>query len=233
MDSNTAIIPVVIPSLEPDERFLKLLEDLYINNISPIIVINDGSGKNYNFYYEKAETTFHATILKHDINLGKGRSLKDAFSYCLDNYPNLVGCVTADSDGQHTLQSIMECKEKLKYNPASLILGARDFSQEITGIPLKSKVGNQLTCKIFQYLYGINISDTQTGLRGIPAGFMKYLVNIPGERFEFETQMLIETKHSDVPIIEMHIETIYDSKEHHSTHFNPIVDSVRIYKLFG
>ena len=233
MDLNTAVIPIVIPSLEPDARFLTLLEDLRSNNMSPIIVVNDGSGENYNFYYEEAERVFQATILKHDINLGKGRSLKDAFSYCLDNYPNLVGCVTADSDGQHTPQSIMECKEKLKCNPTSLILGVRDFSKEINNIPLKSKVGNQLTCKIFHHLYGINISDTQTGLRGIPAGFMRYLINIPGERFEFETQMLIETKHRDVSIIEMHIETIYDSKEHHSTHFNPIADSVRIYKLFG
>ena len=232
MDLNTAVIPIVIPSLDPDERLLNLLADLTLNNLFPIIVVNDGSGENYNCFYEEAEKTFHAIILKHDVNLGKGRSLKDAFSYCLDIYPNVVGCITADSDGQHTPQSIIKCKEKLLYNTSSLILGTRDFSKSTNSIPIKSRVGNQLTCKIFHFLYGINISDTQTGLRGIPAEFMRYLIHVPGERFEFETQMLIETKRRKISITEINIETIYDSKDHHSTHFNPIVDSIRIYKLF-
>ena len=34
-------------------------------------------------------------------------------------------------------------------------------------------------------------------------------------------------------IVETPIETIYDSKENHSTHFRPIIDSVRIYYVFG
>lgn len=232
MDLNVMTVPVIIPSLEPDEKFLSLLADLKLYNISPIIVVNDGSGEKYNYFYEEAKTKFQAIILKHDVNLGKGRSLKDAFSYCLDAFPNVIGCITADSDGQHTPQSIIRCKETLIHNSTSLILGTRDFSGDINHIPVKSKVGNQLTCRVFHFLYGINISDTQTGLRGIPAEFMRYLINIPGDRFEFETQMLIETKQRNVSIIEVPIETIYDSKENHSTHFNPVVDSIRIYKLF-
>lgn len=234
MKKEFAIIPVIIPSLEPDDRFLKLLSDLSLQKIGPIVVVDDGSGEKYRHFFHKAESEFAAIVLTHDMNYGKGRALKDAFSYCLDKWPDMLGCITADSDGQHTPKAIVQCKDKLIENPSKLILGSRNFKVDAQkDIPLKSRFGNQLTCKVFQSLYRINISDTQTGLRGIPSKFMKYLINVPGERFEFETQMLIETTKEKIQIIEVPIETIYDSKENHSTHFNPILDSVRIYKLFG
>jgi putative flippase GtrA len=61
---------------------------------------------------------------------------------------------------------------------------------------------------------------------------MKHLLNVPGDRFEFETRMLIECR-DRVDILEIPIETVYDSKENHRTHFDPIKDSIRIYKIFG
>ena len=76
------------------------------------------------------------------------------------------------------------------------------------------------------------LSDTQTGLRGIPTAFMARLMNVPGERFEFESNMLIETR-DRLPIRELPIQTIYDSKENHSSHFHPLRDSARIYAIFG
>lgn len=42
--------------------------------------------------------------------------------------------------------------------------------------------------KVMQYASGLKISDTQTGLRGIPIDFMKELLDVKGDRFEFETQ---------------------------------------------
>lgn len=100
-------------------------------------------------------------------------------------------------------------------------------------IPLKSSFGNNLTRKVFHLLYGLDISDTQTGLRGIPANFMKSLLEVRGDRFEFETRMLITAVQKNIQLIEVPIETIYDSKVNHSTHFRPIVDSIRIYRVFG
>ena len=144
--------------------------------------------------------------------------------------PDAIGCITADSDGQHTPTDIKKCMEALEQRPNALILGCRDFSGE--DVPTKSRFGNELTKKICSFLCGIKVSDTQTGLRGIPLEFMRELLSIKGERFEFETYMLIETK-GRYEIFEVEIETIYDSKENHKTHFNPILDSIRIYKIFA
>lgn len=227
------MIPIVIPSYEPDERFPAILEDLKQAGIGPVVVVDDGSGEEYQDYFEKAGVLVKAqggVVLHHEVNKGKGRALKTAFTYILDNMPDATGCITADSDGQHSVECITKCMKALEEHPDNLILGVRDFSGE--DVPFKSRFGNNLTIKICSFLCGVKVSDTQTGLRGIPRAFMKDLLSVEGERFEFETRMLIATM-DKYPIYEVPILTIYDSKENHQTHFNPIKDSIRIYKIFG
>lgn len=228
------MIPILIPSYEPDERLLVLLQDLITEINTPIIIINDGSSKKYDEIFDKANNILKACIgggiLKHSINKGKGAALKTGFQYIIENFPDAEGVVTADSDGQHNAQSISTIITELKADSNSLILGCRDFND--SSVPVKSRFGNKLTSKLLSFISGVHISDTQTGLRGIPLSFMKELLDVKGERFEFETRMLLESfgKYS---IKEVPIKTIYDSKTNHQTHFNPIIDSIKIYKILG
>ena len=222
-------IPLIIPSYEPDDRLITLCDNLKKEKIKDVIIVNDGSSKKYSYIFKEIKDKYKFTILKHKVNMGKGCALKTAFNYLLKE--DIIGCVTADSDGQHSIKDIKRCMKSLEDNPNSLILGCRDFTGD--NIPPKSKFGNNLTKRVLRIFNGLKISDTQTGLRGIPKKFMDELINVEGDRFEFETNMLIESKHK-YPIEEVSIETIYDSKENHSTHFNPIVDSFKIYKaIFG
>ena len=227
---NTLEIPVIIPSLEPEDRLPALLADLKAAGICNIVLVNDGSSADYDPCFQRAEQEFGCTVLRHAVNQGKGRALKTAFNYCLLRWPEAPGCVTADSDGQHSPECILNCMQALNDNPGDLVLGVRDFSDE--QVPFNSRWGNRITCVVFRLLCGVRISDTQTGLRGIPAAFMRQLLCTPGERFEFETNMLIETKDA-YPVREVPIRTIYDSRTEHVTHFNPLRDSLRIYAVFG
>ena len=227
------IIPVIIPAYEPDIRLLELLKDMKSNKCGPVILVNDGSGKEYNDIFDKAQTILKdigGVLLIHEKNKGKGRALKTAFTYVLEQYPQAIGVVTADSDGQHTVSCINAVRSSLEQQPDNLVLGVRKFDGE--GIPWKSRFGNTLTEKIFAYITGVHVSDTQTGLRGIPTSFMEELLEIPGERFEFEMQMLMECA-GKYNITEIPIKTIYDSEDNHQTHFDPLADSIRIYKIIG
>lgn len=223
-------IPVIIPSYEPDNKLITLLEALEQAGISHVVVVDDGSGAQYEAIFEQAEEMDHCTVLRHAVNLGKGRALKTAINHCLRVYSEAPGCVTADSDGQHTPADILACMCKLWENPQALILGCRDF--DAPSVPARSSFGNKCTRKVFRYLLGLSVSDTQTGLRAIPACFMKELMQVKGERFEYETNMLIETKNLNIPILEVPVETVY-IEENKTSHFNPIKDSVRIYLVFG
>lgn len=223
-------IPVIIPAYEPDDKLIALLHALHREGIAHVVVVDDGSGKQYGALFEKASGIENCTVLYHAVNLGKGRALKTAFNYCLRMYDEAPGCVTADSDGQHTPADILACMRSLWEQPEALILGCRNFDDP--NVPARSGFGNKCTRQVFRYLLGITVSDTQTGLRGIPSSFMKELMQVKGERFEYETNMLIETKNRNIRIQEVPVETVY-LENNKTSHFNPVKDSVRIYLVFG
>lgn len=223
-------IPIVIPSYEPDEKLTGLLKELREGGFQNIVLVDDGSGEDYAGIFREANDCYGCRILRHAVNQGKGRALKDAFNYCLQEFPDVPGVVTADSDGQHSPECILACADALISHPDALILGCRSFEE--SGVPARSEFGNKCTRVVMKYLTGITVSDTQTGLRGISAGFMKQLLTVKGERFEFETNMLLETKSRNIPIVEVPIRTIY-IEENRTSHFNPVRDSVKIYMIFG
>ena len=236
MEYNAAKISIIIPSLEPNNKLLKLLGDLQTelekaenSDIkAEILIVDDGSGQEYAHIFEQARDCYGCILLRHAVNLGKGRALKTAFNYCLNEFPDFYGVVTVDSDGQHTADDIIGCIRVLQ-DENYLILGCRNFSQK--GIPLKSGFGNKLTRTVFHFLGGVSISDTQTGLRVIPAGLLATMLAIPGERFEYEMNMLIECGLQGIKIKEVPIQTIYEDNNS-GTHFNPLFDSLKIYATF-
>jgi len=232
---------LVIPSLDPDENFLNLLEE-FKNKIAQekinmsIVVVNDGSSKNFNNLFEEIKNK-DITVLQHSVNLGKGRALKTAFNYILNEAKNLKSVVTADSDGQHLIEDIILCLKSSNENQNTLILGTRDFKKNLKTIgnggkvPFRSKLGNRLTSLVFKYLLGLKISDTQTGLRAFSKNQVKDFLKVKGERFEYETNMLIDNKNLGYKFKEIPINTVY-IKNNKSSHFNPVRDSITIYLLF-
>jgi putative flippase GtrA len=105
-------------------------------------------------------------------------------------------------------------------------MGCRKFTGNI---PARSKFGNEITKKVFSLASGVKVSDTQTGLRGFSNEMIPFLLEVSGDRYEYEMNMLLECAKEKIQFFEVPIETVYiDSNE--SSHFNPIKDSVRIYK---
>ncbi len=219
---------IVIPTLDPDEEImLKFIKELK-KSFKNILVVNDGSKHIYDEFFHDLEK-LDIIVLKHYVNLGKGRGIKNAFNYILNNYPQIEGCITCDSDGQHSVKDIKKMAKEVLNNRDKLILGVRDFDKE--NVPPKSRYGNKITRNIFKIFIGLDISDTQTGLRGFSKKLMSLFMDISGERYEYETNMLIFTKEEGIKIKEIEIETIYLNSNANS-HFNPLKDSIMIYRLF-
>jgi putative flippase GtrA len=136
--------------------------------------------------------------------------------------------VTADADGQHLPQDILKILASLEEHPDRLWLGSRTFSRDI---PLRSMLGNRLTRRVFRFMVGQDISDTQTGLRGIPRQFMAQMLTSPDSKYDFEIDMLIQAAHHGLAIEEVAINTVY-LDDNASSHFSPVVDSLKIYFVF-
>lgn len=220
-------ISVIIPTYNPSEKLLTVLHGLVDYGFKSIIVIDDGSRADCQKYFTEAEQIPECTVLHHEVNKGKGRGLKTGFNYVLEHLPDCDGVVTTDDDGQHIPHDIFRCAEKmLELGNNTAVLGARDFSG--SNVPPKSKFGNNATRIVFRLLCGIKITDTQTGLRALPFSYLKPLTEVSGERFEYETNMLLEMKRLGLSFEEITIETIY-LDNNSGTHFNPLTDSVKIY----
>ena len=219
-------VTIIIPSLNPDEKLVQVVEGLIEKGFKDVVLVNDGSDENHMWPFETVDKYEQCHILHHEVNKGKGRALKTAFEYCLENRKDIAGVVTVDGDNQHTPSDIYACAEKMKELKNHIVLGVRDFSGD--HVPPKSKFGNNMTKFVFKTFCGLKISDTQTGLRAIPYEYLKIMTEIKGERFEYETNMLLEMKTYSIPYTEVGIETIY-IEENASTHFNPIKDSIKIY----
>ena len=221
-------VVVVVPTLNPNIEIMSAFMDKLTKSFKNIIVVNDGSKDSYQKYFSDLEKK-GVIVLRHHINYGKGRALKTALNYILNEYKDVKAIVTADSDGQHSPEDILKIAEKTKKNPKAYVLGSRNFKQN--NVPFKSRYGNIITRNIFKIFIGIKITDTQTGLRGMSPAVAKKFLATAGERFEYETNTLIECKEENIPIVEETIETIYIN-DNSESHFNPVKDSIRIYKLF-
>lgn len=216
---------ILIPAYNPDEKLITLVEKLESKNLQ-IMVVNDGSKQECLHIFDKLENNFRCEVWDHDQNKGKGAALKTGIQYIVENYPECSGCITADADGQHTPEDILRMADALNKNPDAFILGSRDFNDD--NIPFKSKWGNKITSFVYLLTTGKHCGDTQTGLRGIPNKFFETCLQVPGEKYEYEMNLLMEMAYSGTPLISVPIDTIY-LEDNKSSHFHPVKDSIRIY----
>jgi putative flippase GtrA len=216
---------VLIPAYRPSAGLIDLVRDLSGRGIPAILLVDDGSGPEFRNIFDEAARFPGVQVLRHAVNLGKGAALKTGMNHALCAFPGLIGIVTADADGQHHPEDIERVAASLREHPEALVLGSRTFDAEV---PLRSRFGNILTRKLMQALIGTKLQDTQTGLRGVPAGLAAHLLRVDARGYEFELEMLIAARQLGVTLVEVPIRTIYEPGNR-SSHFNPLTDSMKIY----
>ena len=224
---EVAMVSVILPSYDPSDKLIKTVETLTEAGFDDIIIIDDGSSEECQAVFEAVAAKPCVTLLRHEKNMGKGRGLKTGFSFFLENRNDRTGVVTVDDDLQQNVKDIISCAGEMEKS-GEAVFGARDFKSK--NVPSKNKMGNNITAFVFRAFCGIKISDTQTGLRALPSSYLPSLCEVGGERFEYETNMLLEMKKRGLTFHELPIETIY-IEGNKSSHFRYFRDSVKIYTV--
>ncbi len=218
------MIVVVIPAYEPNQSLVTLVDQIQ----SPIVIVNDGSSAVCAPIFDALRQKPNVQVISHAVNMGKGEALRTGFNRAMLDYPEAKGVVTADADGQHLPKDILKLSEALEADTTRMHLGVREFDQNV---PLRSQFGNQVTKWIFRLLIGVKLTDTQTGLRGIPTHFLPELMHIKSRGYEFELDMLILAHKHQLNFHQITIDTVYENNNQ-SSHFNPVIDSLKIYYVF-
>ena len=227
MNDCTERCVIVLPSLNPNEKFDRVLDGLLEAGFQHIVIVDDGSDAAHQKHFARARTFPECVVIPHLGNKGKGRALKDGFAAALARFPEAEGVITIDGDGQHLTQDIIACGNRMLEEKTQVVLGCRNF--DLPGVPARSVAGNKTTSRMFR-LYGIKLSDTQTGLRAIPRQYLQRFCGIAGDRFEYETNMLLKMKQWGIGFSEQPIETVYED-ENAGSHYNAVKDSWRITKI--
>ena len=229
----------LIPAYEPEQKLIGLTADLREKGFD-IVVVDDGSGPEYRDIFGELE--MQATVLTHPQNRGKGAALKTGLRYInkymayTESVRTAAGTatvsgrdaviVTVDADGQHLPDDVLRVAEISAGRRDALVLGSRALGKDI---PARSRFGNTVTRHVYSAATGVRVHDTQTGLRAFHRSLIPRLLEIDGDRYEYEINMLMKLAAEGVPVIEERIETVYEDNNSGS-HFRTFRDSFRVYK---
>ena len=214
----------LVPAYKPESIVVEVVRDLLRHGFA-VIVVNDGSGSDFQVVFDQLSSMEQVKVLTHAINVGKGAALKTGINHICEAWGDGSAIVTLDADGQHEVDDVLNVANALERNPESLILGARSFAGDV---PVRSRLGNTCTRFLVRTLHGLDLTDTQTGLRGFCATLAKNFLTIRSQRYDFELDMLIAASKMGIGIEEVGIKTVYIN-DNRSSHFNPLFDSAKIY----
>jgi len=223
MDSTV----VLVPAYEPDGRLEDYVDRLAHSGFRHVVVVDDGSGTAFRGIFDSLASRPFCTVLRHDVNRGKGVAIRTGLQHIRDNLPDVRGVVTADSDGQHDAADCRRLAEALANGREAILLGSRDFSLPM--VPFRSRFGNRWSSITFWMLHGQWLPDSQTGLRAFPASLIPFMLDVAGDRFEYEMGVLIAAA-KGLPMDAVPIRTIYENGNA-GTHYRPLADTFRINRL--
>ncbi len=213
---------VLIPAYEPDEALIGLTERLQVEGFS-VLVVDDGSGAGYRHIFEAVRE--FATVLTLAKNSGKGAALKTGMKHIRKNMPQVENFITCDADGQHSVEDVCRVRDRL-HKGDQFVLTVRKWKKDM---PLRSKVGNKLSRFVYALLSNRYLSDNQSGLRGFARVHLDWLVKVEKNNYDYEMNMLYYAAKKNIRVSTLPIEAIYIDNNQ-SSHFNPVGDTVRIYR---
>ena len=213
----------LIPAYCPENRMIELIKELDTRGFA-VVVIDDGSGEEYDELFTAARQ--YASVKRYTPNRGKGEALKCGMRYIKERYQAPYTVITADADGQHRVEDIVKVADAAAEHPDSLILGKRLLDKSA---PIKSRIGNGITRVLYRMTTGRRIYETQTGLRAFSDRLLPRFLRLPGHRYEFEIDMILDASNTD--IIEVDIQTVYFDNNA-ASHFRPLQDTVSLNKEF-
>ena len=217
----------LIPAFNPERPLIDLVGDLSAGGFNSIIVVDDGSPPDAAAVFAELVAIRGCELVRHESNRGKGRALKTGLAYILERHPEAEGIVTVDADGQHLAKDVVRVAESFLADAGAFVIGSRKFARDT---PWRSRFGNRLTRQVFRRVAGVRLADTQSGLRCFSRVLAPRLRDLAGERYEYEMNVIAACTRLAVPFREVAIDTVY-LDGNRSSHFDPVVDSVKIYLL--
>lgn len=193
-------IIIALPAYNEETVIADVIREIQSHGYKNIVVADDGSTDNT---YEKAKKA-GAHAVKHKINRGKGAATKTAMQAAYLLGADIV--VTMDSDGQHDPKDIKNIIKPILKRKCDVVLGSRLINPE--GMPKYKILHNQLGNSLTWMLYGLWVTDSQSGFRAYSRKAVQY-IDTKGDRYEFESEVIQEISRNRLCFEEVPIQVRY------------------------
>jgi glycosyltransferase involved in cell wall biosynthesis len=208
--------PVIIPALQAEDTIGDVVKGARQFS-RHVVVIDDGSIDNTG----KEATLAGAEVLRHPLNLGKGRALQTGFDHLFAaGYEQVV---TMDADGQHLAEEIPKLLDGMQ-GGADLVIGSRSMLfAGMHGVRLWS---NTISSTVISAVAGEVIEDVQSGFR-LYTRRLLLATGFREARFEAESAVVVRAARRNLKIHLVPIRLGFvDGRR--TSHYRPLVDSLRI-----
>jgi glycosyltransferase involved in cell wall biosynthesis len=209
----------VIPAYREEKHISDIVRRTR-QELDHVLVVDDGSE-------DKTATRAReagAEVIVHSQNRGKGEAIKTGLRYWLDR--QFVHVIILDADGQHLPEEIDRFIAAAgSATERSFFLGNR--MNNLTGMPFIRRVVNRYMSNRISRVCGQKIPDTQCGFRMLDRQLIPELLG-GGDRFDYETEMLIIAGRKGYPIQSVPITTVYSDEV---SKIHPARDALRFFKL--
>jgi glycosyltransferase involved in cell wall biosynthesis len=209
----------IIPAYR-EERHISDVVRRTRQQLDHVVVIDDGSSDNT----ARCARDAGAEVIVHSQNRGKGEAIKTGLRHWLDR--QFIHVIILDSDGQHLPEEID------RFIAAAAQAGGRSFflgnrMNNLTGMPFVRRVVNRYMSNRISRICRQKIPDTQCGFRMLDRQLVPELLE-GGNRFDYETEMLIIASRKGYRIESVPITTVYSDEV---SKIHPARDTIRFFKL--
>lgn len=208
---------VVIPALNANPTVARMVTESLA--VAPeVLVIDDGSSDGTG----EAATAAGATVVRHEVNQGKGAALRTAFAWALERGYGAV--ITLDADGQHVPAEIPRFIEHWRATGADLIIGSRRHL--FSGMVRRRRMANIFSAKAISFAAGKKVDDPQSGFRLYSARLLK-TITLEGSRFDAESEVIVRAGRAGLRIESIPIGLAFvDGLQ--TSHYRALTDTLRI-----
>lgn len=190
----------ILPAFNEESTISKIAQEAG-KYTDEVIVVDDGS------IDRTAEMAIKsgAITVRHRKNRGKGAALRTGFKEALNRGADVL--VTLDTDGEHDPKDIQSMVEPVKSGRADLVVGSRLLGQEGRS-PLLRKISRRMTTLALKTLFGVHLSDTQSGFRCLSRKAVE-TIDFKSDLFVAESEMLIDAARKGLRIDELPITYVH------------------------
>lgn len=189
---------ILVCAYNEDEVIISVINSILNTSPLSIIIVNDGSTDDTESILVELHSNNKVYFLHHLVNCGKGAAIKTGFAFA--KKMKIDNLITFDADGQHDPQDITHILDKLEEN-YTFVNGSRFFASG-NQVPTLKYFANFFANILAKFLYGVRLTDTQSGLRGYNVASFPTL-DLCGDDYQLETQVLTSInyqKFCEVPI---------------------------------